>query len=67
MSLDEEAEADVLGAQEYSVDAVQYLAKADGQIIGTASLHRGHKRMSHRGEFGICVRKACGGRALRAR
>ena len=35
-----------------------YLAKADGEIIGTASLTRKHKRMRHRGELGICVKRA---------
>ena len=37
---------------------MRYLAKADGEIIGTASLTRKHKRMRHRGELGICVKRA---------
>ena len=37
---------------------MQFLAKADGEIIGTASLNRKPRKMSHRGEFGISVRKA---------
>ena len=53
-----EQEAEYLGAQETSPDNVQFLAKADGEIIGTASLNRKPRKMSHRGEFGISVRKA---------
>ena len=30
----------------------------DGEIIGTASLNRKPRRMSHRGEFGISLKKA---------
>ena len=37
---------------------MQYLAKVDGQIIGTASLNRKPNRMRHRGEFGISLKKA---------
>lgn len=37
---------------------MQYLACVDGQIIGDASLNRKPRRMSHRGEFVISVRKA---------
>ena len=37
---------------------MQYLAKVDGEIIGTASLNRKPRRMSHRGEFGISPKKA---------
>lgn len=53
-----EQEEEYLGAQETSPDNVQFLAKADGEIIGTASLNRKPRKMSHRGEFGISVRKA---------
>ena len=53
-----EEEADYLRAQENSGDNVQYLAKADGAIIGTASLNRLRNRMRHRGEFGISLKKA---------
>lgn len=52
-----EAEAAYLGMQAGSADNVQYLAKVDGEIIGTASLNRKPGRMSHRGEFGISLRK----------
>ncbi len=53
-----EAEQAYLRAQSESADNVQYLAKADGEIIGTASLNRKPRRMSHRGEFGISLKKA---------
>ena len=53
-----EAEQDYLRAQCGSADNVQYLAKADGEIIGTASLIRKPNRMSHRGELGISLKKA---------
>ena len=58
ISLDLAAEQAKLRSQANSADNVQYLAKADGEIIGTASLNRKHKRMRHRGEFGISVKKA---------
>lgn len=53
-----EQEASYLGMQAASTDHVQYLAKVDGQIIGTASLNRKPNRMRHRGEFGISLKKA---------
>ena len=53
-----EAEQDYLRSQCESADNVQYLAKVDGEIIGTASLNRKPRRMSHRGEFGISLKKA---------
>ena len=56
--LDLEAEKDYLRSQRESADNVQYLAKVDGEIIGTASLNRKPKRMHHRGEFGISLKKA---------
>ena len=46
-----------LSEQAVSTDNVQYLAKVDREIVGMASLRRKYKRMSHRGEFGICVRQ----------
>lgn len=48
----------VSGRAGCSKDNVQYLAWADGQIIGDASLNRKPRRMSHRGELVISVRKA---------
>ena len=53
-----EAEQDYLRAQSGSPDNVQYLAKVDGEIIGTASLNRRPNRMHHRGVFGISLKKA---------
>ena len=53
-----EAETEYLRAQAGSADNVQFLAKADGEIIGTSSLNRKPRRMSHRGEFGISLKKA---------
>lgn len=56
LSLEEEQE--YLRAQCDSHDNVQYLAKVNGKIIGTASLNRLSHRMSHRGVFGISLKKA---------
>ena len=56
--LDVKTEQTCLGAQYSSPDNAQYLAKVDGEIIGTASLNRKPRRMSHRGEFGISLKKA---------
>ena len=56
--LDLETEQDYLRAQCESADNVQYLAKVYGEIIGTASLNRKPRRMGHRGEFGISLKKA---------
>lgn len=56
--LDLEAEKDYLRSQCESADNVQYLAKVDGEIIGTASLNRKPRRMSHRGKFGISLKKS---------
>lgn len=53
-----EAEQDYLRTQHESADNVQYLAKANGEIIGTASLNRKPRRMNHRGEFGISLKKS---------
>ena len=56
--LDLETEQAYLRSQCESADNVQYLAKANGEIIGTASLNRKPRRMSHRGEFGISLKKS---------
>ena len=47
-----------LAAQQQSKDNVLFVAKAAGAILGDASLERMPRRMNHRGEFGIAVRKA---------
>jgi len=41
-----------------SPDHVQYLARVDGELIGTASLNRKPGRMRHRGVFGISLKRA---------
>ena len=56
LSVDEEAA--YLSRQFESADNAQYLAKANQEIIGTASLNHKPKRMSHRGVFGISLKKA---------
>lgn len=56
--LDVEEERKYLEQQTKSLNDIQLLAKANGEIIGTASLIRKKKRMSHRAEFGISVKKA---------
>ena len=53
-----EAEQEYLRSQYGSADNAQYFAKVDGEIIGTASLNRRSNRMSHRGVFGISLKKA---------
>lgn len=58
VALTPDEEEAYLRMQSGSTDHVQYLAKVDGEIIGTASLNRKPKRMSHRGEFGISLKKA---------
>ena len=58
VQLDVEAEQAYLGMQAQSQDNIQLLAKANGEIIGTASLNRKQRRMGHRAEFGISLKKA---------
>lgn len=53
-----EEEQAYLRAQCDSTDNAQYFAKVDGEIIGTASLNRLNNRMSHRGVFGVSLKKA---------
>ena len=53
-----EEEQAYLRTQVDSPDHVQYLARVDGELIGTASLNRKPNRMRHRGEFGISLKKA---------
>lgn len=56
MSVDEEKA--YLEHQAGSSDDIQYLAKVSHEIVGTASLNRQPRRMSHRGELGISLKKA---------
>lgn len=65
--LDLETEQAYLRSQCESADNVQYLAKANGEIIGTASPNRKPRRMSHRGEFGISLKKVWWAAARRLR
>ena len=58
VSLSIEEEQAYLHVQCDSADNAQYFAKVDGEIIGTASLNRRSNRMSHRGVFGISLKKA---------
>lgn len=53
-----EEEQDYLRRQVGSTDHVQYFAKVNDEIIGTASLNRRQNRMRHRGVFGISLKKA---------
>lgn len=44
---------------------VFYVAKMDGEIVGSADYFTFPKeRMAHRGEFGICVRKSAWGQGI---
>lgn len=56
--LEVEEEQKYLDELAKSLNDIQLLAKANGEIIGTASLIRKKNRMSHRAEFGISVKKA---------
>ena len=53
-----EEEQAYLRTQVDSPDHVQYLARVDGELIGTASLNRKPGRMRHRGVFGISLKRA---------
>ena len=53
-----EAETKYLTQLEKSRDEVIFLAKADSQIVGIASLSRLPRRMNHRGELAISVIKS---------
>ena len=52
-----ESEEAYLKQLENSSNDVIFVAKADGKIVGDASLNRLVRRMSHRGDFGIAVIK----------
>ena len=53
-----EAEAAFLKQLRDSRDDIMLIAKADGKIVGNASLNRLPRRMSHRGDLAVSVRKA---------
>lgn len=52
-----EQEASYIAKLENSTDSVMLVAKDDGKIVGSASLSRMPRRMSHRGDFAITVLK----------
>lgn len=52
-----EAEEAFLSGLETSRDGIMLVAKADGKIVGNASLSRMPRRMCHRGELGVSVLK----------
>ena len=52
-----EAEAAFLTGLEKSRDGIMLVAKADGKIIGNASLSRLPRRMAHRGDLAVSVAK----------
>ena len=62
LSIDEEKS--YLRGQVESTDYVLFLAKVNDEIIGTASLNRKPRRMKHRGEFGISLKKAYWGHGI---
>lgn len=53
-----EEEATYLAAIAHSCDDIMLLAKEDGKIVGTASLSRLPRRMAHRGDLSVTVRKS---------
>lgn len=59
-----EAEAEYLGQLENSRNNVMLVAKADGKIVGSASLNRLPRRMQHRGDFSVSVAKAYWNRGI---
>ena len=53
-----ETEAAYLERQAGSTDHALFVARYNGKIVGDASLSRGPRRMSHRGELGVSVVRA---------
>ena len=62
-----EDEAAMLARMEGSNDAIMFTAKQDGRIVGLASLNRLPRRMRHRGDFAVSVRKDCWNRGIGSR
>ena len=52
-----EQEAAYIRQMENACDDIMLIAKADGKIVGSASLNRLPRRMGHRGEFSVSVRQ----------
>ncbi len=70
LPLSSEAEASYVAQIEHSCNDIMLLAKENGMIVGSASLNRLPRRMSHRGDFSVSVLKAywnkgIGGQLLR--
>ena len=59
-----EAEAEFLRQLQSSRDGVMLVAKAEGKIVGNASLSRQMRRMGHRGDFSVSVAKAYWNRGI---
>lgn len=59
-----ESEAAYLRQIENSCDAIMFIAKENGKIVGDASLSRLPRRMKHRGDLGISVLKKCWNRGI---
>ena len=59
-----ESEAAYLRQIENSCDAIMFIAKENGEIVGDASLSRLPRRMKHRGDLGISVLKKCWNRGI---
>lgn len=59
-----EDEKNFIASLENSADGVMMIAKADGMIVGSATLSRLPRRNSHRGELGLSVQKAYWGRGI---
>ena len=62
-----EAEEEYIASLEKSDAGTMFLAKDGDLIVGVATLNRQPRRMSHRGEFGLTVRKAYWGKGIGSR
>lgn len=62
-----DAEAAYLAEIENSCDDVMLVARENGRIIGNASLNRLPRRMRHRGEASVAVRRECWNRGVGGR
>ncbi len=67
LPVSEADEAAFIAGMAESADSIMLLAKADGKIIGDASVSRLPRRMSHRGEFCIAVAKEYWNRGIGSR
>lgn len=62
-----EAEAEFIAGLADSHDGIMLVARADGEIVGDASLSRQPRRMGHRGALGISVLKQFWGQGVGTR